>query len=85
LLGFVATIFAGLALVVLAMQLVLGSVIVVALGKPDPGTVSALVFGVISGIAQAGFTIILAVMVARIYTQLTGGGGAQVSVPSSGI
>lgn len=85
LLGFVVTIFLGLVLVVLALQLVLGSVIVVALGKPDPGTVSALVFGVISGIAQAGFTIILAVMVARIYLQLTSGGEAQASVPSSGI
>ena len=84
LLGFVVTIFAALVLIVLAIQLVLGSAIVLALGKPDPGSVSALVFGVVSGLAQAGFTIILAVMVARIYLQLNGGDGAQVSVPSSG-
>jgi len=60
-------------------------VIVIALGKPDPGSVSALAFGVLSGLIQAGFTVVTAIMIARIYTQLAGRHDAQVGVPSSGI
>lgn len=85
LLAFIAIILVGFVLVVLAIQLGLGSVIVVALGKPSPGTVSALVLGVISGLVQAGFTMLTAVMIARIYVQLAGRHDAQVGVPNSGI
>lgn len=83
--AFVAIIILGFALMVLATQLALGSVIVLALGKPDPGSVSALAFGVLSGLIQAGFTVVTAIMIARIYTQLAGRHDAQVGVPSSGI
>jgi len=83
--AFVAIIILGFALVVLATQVGLGSVIVIALGKPDPGSVSALAFGVLSGLIQAGFTVVTAIMIARIYTQLAGRHDAQVGVPSSGI
>jgi len=83
--AFVAIIIFGFALVVLATQVGLGSMIVLALGKPDPGSVSALAFGVLSGTVQAGFTVVTAIMIARIYTQLAGRHDAQVGVPSSGI
>jgi hypothetical protein len=83
--AFIAIIILGFALVVLATQVGLGSVIVFALGKPDPGSVSALAFGVLSGLIQAGFTVVTAIMIARIYTQLAGRHDAQVGVPSSGI
>jgi hypothetical protein len=74
LLGFIAIIFVGLTLIVLATQLGIGSIIVVALGKPNPGTLSALALGIVAGIVQAGFTIVTAVMIARIYLQLAGRG-----------
>jgi hypothetical protein len=85
LLGFVVTVFIGLGLVVIATQVGLGSVIVLLLGQPNPGSLSALVLGLIAGIIQAAFTVVTAVMLARIYVQLAGRGGAQPSVPSSGI
>ena len=40
--------------------------------------------GLLVAFIQAGFTIIFAVMLARIYVQLSGPGHAGVSVPSSG-
>jgi hypothetical protein len=85
LLGFVAIIFVGLTLVVLAVQRGLGSLILLTLGKPDPGSLSALALGIVSGVVQAGFTIVTAVMIARIYLQLAGRHDAQVGVPNSGI
>lgn len=85
LLGFVALIFFGLGVVVIASQLGLGSLIVLFLGKPNPGSMSALVLGLIAGLIQAAFTVVTAVMLARIYVQLAGREEAQASVPSSGI
>jgi hypothetical protein len=84
LLGFVAIIFAGLTLVALAVQRGLGSVILLTLGRPDPGSLSALALGIVAGIVQAGFTIVTAVMIARIYLQLAGRHEVQVGVPNSG-
>lgn len=85
LLGFVVTIFVGLGIVVIATQVGLGSLIVLLLGKPNPGSLSALVLGLIAGVIQAAFTVVTAVMLARIYVQLAGRSEAQPSVPSSGI
>ena len=59
-------------------------VILLLLGRPTPGSLSALLVGLVAGLIQAGFTVIVAVMQARIYVQLAGGGEAQASVPSSG-
>ena len=72
LLGFIAILFIGLMLIVLAVQLGFGSIIVILLGKPNPGSLSALALGIVAGIVQAGFTIVTAVMIARIYLQLAG-------------
>ena len=85
LLAFVVIIFVGVGLAVIASQVGLGSVIVLLLGRPNPGSMSALVLGLVAGILQAAFTVITAVMLARIYVQLAGRGDAQVSVPRSGI
>jgi len=85
LLAFVVIIFFCFAVVVITSQFGLGSVIAVLLGRPTPGSLSALVLGVVTGLIQAPFTVIAATMVARIYVQLSGGGEAQASVPSSGI
>jgi hypothetical protein len=85
LLGFVAAVLFGLGLIVIAVELGLGSATVLVLGQPEPGSMSALILGLIGGVLQAGFTIVTAVMLARIYLQLAGGGRAQPGVPNSGI
>jgi hypothetical protein len=46
---------------------------------------SALIIGLVAGLLQAVFSVVTAVMLARIYVQLTGRGEGQASVPSSGI
>lgn len=84
LLAFLLVVFVGIAIVALAGQFGVGSVVVLLLGRPNPGTFSALVLGLIAGAIQAAFTVVTAVMLARIYVQLAGR-DAQASVPSSGI
>jgi hypothetical protein len=85
LLGFVCSVFLGLGVVLLAVQLSVGSVVALTLGPPNPGSVLALVIGLVSGVLQAGFTVLTATMLARMYLQLAGRGEAQASVPNSGI
>jgi len=58
-----------------------GSLVSAAFGQIDQFSVGALIAGLISGVAQAAFSVVISVMLARIYVQLA---GAEVSVPSSG-
>jgi hypothetical protein len=83
LLAFVIVLFAGLAIVALAGRFGVGSAVVLLFGQPRPGSISALTLGLILGIIQAAFTVVSAVMTARIYVLLTGG-VAQPGVPNSG-
>lgn len=85
LLAFVVIIFLCFGVVVITSQFGLGSIVALLLGQPTPGSVSALVLGVVTGLIQAPFTVIGATMLARIYVQLAGRGEPQASVPSSGI
>jgi hypothetical protein len=85
LLGFVLLVLVGLVFVVMAGQFGIGSMVAVALGPPDAGTVSALIISLAVALIQAFFTVVFAIMLARIYLQLTGAGEAQASVPHSGI
>jgi len=84
LLGFVAIVVVSLVLIVGATQVGLGSLVLLTLGKPYPGSPAALAIGIVAGLIQAGFTIVTAVMIARIYLQLAGRHEAQVGVPNSG-
>src|SRR3990170_6118245 len=55
-----------------AVEWVLGSVLIVALGKPEAWTVSALLIALIAAIAQTIASVLFAVLLARIYVQLAG-------------
>ena len=85
LVAFVALLLVGLTVVVLAGQFGLGSLIALALGTPDPLSLSALVISLVVAVIQAAFTVVFAVVLARIYVQLAARAGTQPSVPSSGI
>lgn len=85
LLAFIIIVFVGLAVVAVVSQFAVGSAILLLLGAPNPGTLSALLLGLIVGTVQAAFTLVAATMLARIYVQLAGVHAAQVGVPRSGI
>jgi hypothetical protein len=85
LLAFILIVFMGLGAVVLLIQLGVGSVVLLLLGPANAGSLSALVIGLVAGTIQACFTVVTAVMLARIYVQLAGRGEAYAGVPNSGI
>lgn len=72
LLAFIVTVFITLGIVAALTQLGLGTVILLLVGRPTPGSLSALLIGVVAGLIQAAFTVVVAVMQARIYTQIAG-------------
>ena len=53
-----------------AVEWVTGSMLIVALGKPEPWSVSALLIALIGTIAQTIASVLFAVLLARIYVQL---------------
>jgi hypothetical protein len=71
LLAFIVLIFVGLVFVLLAGQFGIGSIVVSLLGPADPWSFSALVIELVIALIQASFTVVLAVMLARIYVQLS--------------
>jgi hypothetical protein len=85
LLLFVMIILAAALIVLLASQVVIGSAVVLALGKPVAGSVSALVFALLVALIQSAVTVVGSVMLARIYVQLAGRDEAPAGVPSTGI
>jgi len=62
-----------------------GTLIRISLGPIEPMSLSALVVALISAAINTAVTIFFAVMIARIYVQLSGRGEAEVSVPTTGI
>lgn len=72
------------ALVVMITATVIGGVVGAVISPDrDPFTLGALVVALFTGIAQAVFTVLSSVMLARSYLQL-GGPAAEVTVPHSG-
>ena len=71
------------AVVLLLSAQFVGGGLAVAAGEVRPYSLSALVLSAFMGLAQAVFTVLASVMLARIYAQLARG-DAAVSVPSSG-
>ena len=85
LLAFFITVLIALAVIGVFSQVGVGSVIMLLFGRPTPGSVAALFLGLISGSIEAAFTVVFAVMLARIYVQLATPAHAEAGVPSSGI
>ena len=83
--GFLLIFIVGALVLLLAVGAAVGSVVALLLGTPQPMSAAALVIGLVQALVSAGVTTLFAVMLARIYLQLSGSEGAQPSVPRSGI
>ena len=70
--GFLAMLFIGAIVVLLALGATVGSLVTIAFGPIDPMSLSALIVGAVNGLFNAAFTTVFAVMLARIYVQLSG-------------
>ena len=71
-------------IILLAVGSAVGVLARLALGKIEPMSASAVVMALIDAVASSAVTVLLVVMLARIYVQLAGSDAAQASVPSSG-
>ncbi|MBV8685706.1 MAG: hypothetical protein JOZ90_06045 [Alphaproteobacteria bacterium] len=72
LLGFVGLVFVVLIVLGMAVGAVGGTLVVLLLGMPEPGSLSRLVILLMSGLLNAAFAVAFTVMVARLYAQLAG-------------
>lgn len=70
--GFLMALFIAAAVLMLAIGAVAGSVLTIALGPIESMSVSALLIGLVQGLFNAAFTALFAVMIARLYVQLSG-------------
>lgn len=70
--GFMVMLLVGAIIVLIAVGAIVGSIVTVALGPIEPMSTSALVVGAVQGLFNAAFTTVFAVMLARIYVQLSG-------------
>ena len=83
--AFVVMIFVAALVLAIATRAATGVVAQVLIGPVAPLSASALVVAIVLALLNAGLTVLLAVMLARIYVQLAGRGGAAAGVPNTGI
>ncbi len=79
--GFFLIFIIGAVISIMAARMLAEIIAKLVLGNVDPLTVGALLVALVVQIVSAGVSVLLMVMLARIYTQLA---GAEASVPSSG-
>jgi hypothetical protein len=84
LLVFVVLILFAAGVAVLVGQIVVGSLVALTLGKPDPGSLALLIYALLVALIQSIFTVVGSVMLARIYLQLATASETGASVPISG-
>lgn len=84
LLAFLLAFFIAALVVLLAVGGAVGVLVGIAAGPIEPMSASALIVALVQALLNAIVTAVFAVMLARIYVQLTGGSEAQASVPRSG-
>lgn len=82
--GFLVIFLIAAIVVAGAFGLIGGLLVRVAFPDTGPFTMGALVLALINGVVQAGLILVYVVMLARIYLQLAGQQGSEVSVPHSG-
>ena len=84
---FLVLFFIAALAVVLAVGAAAGLLVTVLFGSGplEPMSSGALIIGLVQAVIQSAATVLLAVMLARIYIQLAGRGEAQASVPTTGI
>ena len=73
LLGFALLILLAAIVVSLAISAVLGIILFLAAGPPEPGSVSMIVMTIVSALIQSVLSAVFLVLIARIYAQLAGG------------
>jgi uncharacterized membrane protein len=83
--GFILIFFLGAGVVIAVVNWVISFVAVMLLGPIEPMSASALVVALVDCCVNATVTLLLAVMLARIYLQLVGRESLAVGVPRSGI
>jgi hypothetical protein len=76
--GFIAMLAIAFFIVALTVGAVVGALVTVAAGPPEPWSLSLLLIALAAGLVQAGFVLVYLAMLARIYGQLNAG---QASVP----
>ena len=72
LLGFLLLLILAAIVVTFAVSAVIGIVLFLAAGPPEPGSVSMIVMMIVSALIQSVLSAIFLVLVARIYAQLAG-------------
>ena len=82
--GFFLIFLIGAIVAVVAVSAVSGVIAQLVFGGIDRLTVGGLFVALVTQIVSAAVSILLMVMIARIYVQLAGEGAAEVSVPISG-
>jgi len=78
LLGFLLILMVGFFIVALTVGAVIGALVTLVAGRPEPWSISLLLVALTGGLVQAGFFMVYSAMLARIYAQLSAG---QASVP----
>jgi hypothetical protein len=76
--GFFVLFILGAVFALVAISLVIGLLVKLVLGSPDPLTIGTLIVAVVGQAVAATITVLLMVMLARIYVQLSGRGQAEV-------
>ena len=65
----------------IAAQMVGGTLAGIVGGAPQPFTLSALIIALFIAVAQAAFTVLASIMLARVHVQLAGAGDTSATVP----
>lgn len=83
--GFVVMLLIAALAAIWAVGAVVGLIAKLAFGDLSPLSIGGLIVVIIGQLLSAAISVVLLVMIARLYVQRAGVGGAQASVPSSGI
>ena len=78
LLGFLLILMVAFFVVALTVGAVIGALVTLVAGRPEPWSISLLLVALTGGLVQAGFVMVYTAMLARIYAQLSAG---QAGVP----